>query len=339
MHAAHKFAPRATRCVFLGYLVGQKAYKLYNLTTHNFFTSRDVVFHEHIFPYKSSPPIPAPHASTPNSAAPSPVLPLSIPDAPAADFPISNPASPTPVPQNFSPLVPSNITQSSPPLIPVQPLRRSQRHHSPPPALRDYICNQVTSPKPSLASSSGPSKGTRYPLCNFLSYHLYSPQLCSYTATISQDIEPRSYTEAASIPQWQAAMQSELAALEANNIWSLTSLPPGKTPIGCRWIYKIKRHSDGTIERHKAQFVAKGYTQLEGIDFHDTFSPTAKMITVRCLLALAAAQNWSLHQLDVHNAFLHGDLHEEIYMCSSPGLRRQGENLVCRLHKSLYGLK
>jgi hypothetical protein len=213
VHAAHKFAPRATRCVFLGYPVGQKAYKLYNLSTHKYFTSRDVVFHEHIFPYKSSPPIPAHHASTPDSAAPSPVLPLSIPDAPTANYPVSNPASPTPVPLNFSPSVPSNITQSSPPLIPVQPLRRSQRHHSPPPALRDYICNQVTSPTPSLASSSGSSKGTRYPLCNFLSYHRYSPQLCSYTATISQDIEPSSYTEAASFPQWQAAMQSELAAL------------------------------------------------------------------------------------------------------------------------------
>jgi len=339
VHAAHKFASRATRCVFLGYPVGQKAYKLYNLSTHKFFTSRDVVFHEHIFPYKSSPPIPAHHASTPDSTAPSPVLPLSIPDAPFADFPVSNLASPTPVPSNFSPSVPSNITQSFPPLIPVQPLRRSQRHHSSPPALRDYICNQVTSPKPSLASSSGSPKGTRYPLCNFLSYHRYSPQLCSYTATISQDIEPRSYTEATSFPQWQATMQSELAALEANNTWSLTSLPPSKTPIGCRWIYKIKHHSDGTIKRHKARLVAKGYTQLEGIDFHDIFSPTAKMITVRCLLALAAAQNWSLHQLDVHNAFLHGDLHEEIYMCPPPGLRRQGENLVCRLNKSLYGLK
>nr|TKR74636.1 hypothetical protein D5086_0000293290 [Populus alba] len=170
----------------------------------------DVVFHEHIFPYKSSPPIPAPHALTPDFVAPSPVLPLSIPDAPATDFHVSNPASPPKVPLNFSPSVPSNITQSSPPLIPVQPLRRSQRHHSPPPALRDYICNQVTSPKPSLASSSGSSKGTRYPLCNFLSYHRYSPQLCSYTAIINQDIEPRSYTKAASLPQWQAAMQSEL---------------------------------------------------------------------------------------------------------------------------------
>jgi hypothetical protein len=79
-------------------------------------------------------------------------------------------------------------------------------------------------------------------------------------------------------------MQSELATLKVNQTWSLTSLPPGKTVIGCRWIYKIKHHSDGTIERHKAWLVAKGYTQLEGIDFHDTFSPTTKMITVRCLL-------------------------------------------------------
>ncbi|XP_073265503.1 uncharacterized protein [Populus alba] len=106
VHAAHKFAPRAIRCVFLGYPVSQKAYKLYNLTTHKFFTSHDVVFHEHIFPYKSSPPIPAPHASTPNSATPSPVLPLSIPDAPVADYPIFNPTSPTSVPPNFSPPVP-----------------------------------------------------------------------------------------------------------------------------------------------------------------------------------------------------------------------------------------
>jgi len=334
VHATYKFAPRAARCVFLKYLVGQKAYKLYNLTTHKFLTSHDIVFHEHIFLYQLPSTIPAPLIPSTESTVATPVIPLSISDLPSTDFPVPSLASSTPVPSSS----PSNVPLS-PPILPMQPLRRSQRHHNPPRALRDYVCNQVTSLKPLLPSSSSPTTGTRYPLCNFLSYYRYSPQHRSFVATISQDIEPHSYTEAASLPQWYNAMQSELAALEANQTWSLTSLPPGKTAIGCRWIYKIKRHSDGTIERHKAQLVAKGYTQLEDIDFHDTFSPTAKMITVRCLLALAATQNWSLHQLDVHNAFLHGDLHEEMYMCPPPGLQRQGENLVCRLNKSLYGLK
>ncbi|KAM1059197.1 hypothetical protein ACFX2B_023753 [Malus domestica] len=134
-------------------------------------------------------------------------------------------------------------------------------------------------------------------------------------------------------------MADELEALHANGTWTLTPLPPGKVPIACKWVYKLKHNSDGSIERYKARLVAKGFTQVAGIDYHDTFSPTAKMITVRCFLALAASQSWSLHQLDVNNAFLHGDLHEEIYMSPPPGLRRQGENLVCRLHKSLYGLK
>lgn len=106
-------------------------------------------------------------------------------------------------------------------------------------------------------------------------------------------------------------------------------------PIGWSWVYKIKRHSDGFMKRYKARLVANGYSQLEDIDYHGTSSPTAKMITVRCLLALVTAQNWSFQQLDANNVFLHSDLHEEICMSPPFGLQQQGENFVSHLNKSL----
>lgn len=317
VNIAHKFASRARRCVFIGYPIGQKAYKLYDLDTHQVFTSCDVVFHEDVFPYEST--------SHPSSDL-MPVIPVVVDESPTRE-------------NDLTTLHPTTTDPSSSDVIPsYPPLRRSQQTHVPPSHLQDYVCNQVQALPPS-SSPSCSKKGTHYPLSNFLSYHCFLPQHKSFLPTVSRDIEPISYEEAASQPHWQDAMHAELAALEANNTWTLTSLPSGKQPIGCRWVYKIKRKSDGSLERYKARLVAKGYTQLEGVDYHDTFSPTAKMVTVRCLLTLAAAENWSLHQLDVHNAFLHGDLHEEIYMSLPPGLPRQGENLVCRLNKSLYGLK
>ncbi|XP_042980159.1 uncharacterized mitochondrial protein AtMg00820-like [Carya illinoinensis] len=113
---------------------------------------------------------------------------------------------------------------------------------------------------------------------------------------------------------WQDAMHDELSALEENNTWTITSLPSNKTAIGCKYVYKVKLKLDGSLERHKARLVAKGYTQRDGFDFQETFSPVAKLTTVYVFLALASIHNWSLSQMDVHNAFLHGDLDEEIYM-------------------------
>lgn len=135
-------------------------------------------------------------------------------------------------------------------------------------------------------------------------------------------------------------MNKEIQAVEANQTWLVTLLPPGKVPVGCKWIYKVKYHANGSIERYKAKLVAKGYTQTEGEDFHDTYSPVAKMSTVRTLLAIAAIKNWHLHQLDVNNAFLHGYLPEDVYMTLPLGYNSQGDStLVCKLQKSLYGLK
>lgn len=134
-------------------------------------------------------------------------------------------------------------------------------------------------------------------------------------------------------------MKEEIHALEINKTWTLEALPPGKRPIGCRWVYKIKYKADGSVERYKARLVAKGFTQIEGLDYHDTFAPVAKLVTVRCLLAVASVRNWELHQLDVNNAFLHGDLEEEVYMQLPEGYGNQGDQRVCRLKKSLYGLK
>lgn len=133
-------------------------------------------------------------------------------------------------------------------------------------------------------------------------------------------------------------MIEEMEALHANQTWDLVSLPPGKQVVGCRWVFVIKYHADGTVERLKARLVAKCYTQTYGIDYDETFSPVAKIPSVRVLISLASRFRWTLHQLDVKNAFLHGDLQEEVYMEQPPGFVAQGEK-VCKLRKALYGLK
>lgn len=102
-------------------------------------------------------------------------------------------------------------------------------------------------------------------------------------------------------------MQKEIHALEHNKTWDLVPLSHGKKPIGCKWVYKIKLKADGTVERFKARLVAKGFNQKWGIDFLETFSPVVRMITIRCLLTIADTRGWFLHQLDVNNAFLHGE--------------------------------
>jgi hypothetical protein len=183
------------------------------------------------------------------------------------------------------------------------------------------------------------SPGQAHSISNVLSYDNLSSPYRTFTANMTLSREPLSFSQAVQDPQWREAMQQEIQALHANKTWSLVPLPAHKRPIGCKWVYKIKYHPDGTIDRYKARLVAKGFSQIEGIDYRETFAPVAKLTTVRVLLSLAAMQNWHLHQLDVNNAFLNGDLYEDVYMRLPPGFGRKGETRVCKLHKSLYGLK
>ncbi|KAL5825491.1 hypothetical protein ACOSQ3_021554 [Xanthoceras sorbifolium] len=135
-------------------------------------------------------------------------------------------------------------------------------------------------------------------------------------------------------------METEMDALEKNKTWDLVDLPEGKKIVGCKWVYTVKYKADGTLERYKARLVAKGYTQTQGVDYQETFALVAKMNTVRVLLALAANYGWSLNQCVVKNAFLHGDLEEEIYMQIPPGYGGKIKaGTVCKLKKALYGLK
>lgn len=135
-------------------------------------------------------------------------------------------------------------------------------------------------------------------------------------------------------------MTEELQALTENKTWSVVKIPEGKKAVGSRWVYKVKFNSDGTIERYKARLVARGFTQTYGVDYKETFAPVAKMNTVRVLLSVAVNHAWPLYQMDVKNAFLHGDLEEEVYMKLPPGHPQSNDpDMVCKLHKSIYGLK
>ncbi len=155
--------------------------------------------------------------------------------------------------------------------------------------------------------------------------------------------EPDTYSEAvesADSQKWKEAMKSEYDSLIRNETWKLVSLPKDRKAIGNKWVYKIKRNADGSVERYKARLVCKGFSQKEGIDYTETFSPVARYTSVRTVLAVTNQLGLHIHQMDVKTAFLNGKLEEELYMVQPEGFVEEGkEHLVCKLERSLYGLK
>jgi len=156
------------------------------------------------------------------------------------------------------------------------------------------------------------------------------------TAYVGRD--PASYTEAiksVDAKQWSDACQYEIDALHKNDTWELVDLPPGRKSIKSKWVFKLK--ADG---RYCVRLVAKGFTQIPGIDYDETFSPIARFESLRLLLALAALEDWEIHQMDVKSAFLNGVLDKEIYMEQPQGFITPGtETKVCHLKRAIYGLK
>lgn len=152
--------------------------------------------------------------------------------------------------------------------------------------------------------------------------------------------EPMSYEEACKRKEWVEAMNVEITAIEKNETWELTDLPPNRKPIGLKWVYKVKRDPTGKVIKYKARLVAKGYVQKHGIDFDEVFAPVARLETIRLILALAGSYGWGVHHLDVKSAFLNGNLEEEVYVMQPIGFEKNNQpGKVYRLFKALYGLR
>jgi hypothetical protein len=135
-------------------------------------------------------------------------------------------------------------------------------------------------------------------------------------------------------------MQAECMALMKNKTWHLVPPHKGTNIIDCKWVYKVKRKQDGSLDRYKVRLVAKRFKQRYGIDYEDTFSPVVKATTIRVILSIGVSRGWSMRQLDIQNFFLHGMLKEEVYMKPPPSYEDQVHpNYICKLDKALYGLK
>ncbi|KAF8056151.1 Retrovirus-related Pol polyprotein from transposon TNT 1-94 [Scenedesmus sp. PABB004] len=155
-------------------------------------------------------------------------------------------------------------------------------------------------------------------------------------------IEPTTYAGAMASPQaseWTAAMAEEHSSLLGHGTWDLRLPPRGTKLIPCRWVYKIKYNTDGSVERFKARLVVKGFHQRAGIDYHEVFAPVIKYSSFRALCALAAANDWELYHVDIKTAFLNGDVEEELWMQQPPGFEQGPPGFACKLRRSLYGLK
>ena len=368
LHRLNKWSSKSLKCVFLGYSPTQKGYKLYHLVTRKYIVSKDVVFDEKVFYYMSTR-----HESLRDldylrkldDLVPQVAEFDSDPIDPAQDSDLSPElvGLPSPVTEPDSASIDSSQVQ-----LPERDLPESQGIPSEHPPTQDPCLsgpsspvskspsNSIHSPVPSVNKSPpNPNqgdwsialrKGKRscvkprpHNLAHYLTFHKVSPEYKTFLLHLHESFIPNSPREALQIPQWKKAMDEEMKALLLNYTWEIVPLPKGKRTVDYCWVFTLKC-TQNAGNKPKARLVAKGFTQTYGIDYQETFAPIAKMNTIRILISLVVHFDWPLCQYDIKNAFLHGDLKEEIYMNISLGYRNdQNSGQVCQLKKALYGLK
>jgi len=239
-----KLDPRARKCIFLRYKTGMKGYVVFDVHNKEIFVSRNVNFYEYVFPYTENN-----NCNKENGNQ----------QIDAFDF-------------NFEPVDTNesyHIDQTEENTTDENSLRRSYRHRRSPSYLKDYHC-QLSSHIDTKRLNH--SSKVLHSLSTYLDYGNLTTKNLNYVLAISSNEEPHNYNEAIQKHEWCEAMKKEIKALEENETWIITDLPHGKQPTGCKWMYKIKYNAKGDIERYNARLVAKGYTQLEGIDYLETYN-------------------------------------------------------------------
>lgn len=346
-YGQNKFSPKSTPCVFMGYSLSQSAFLCLDVTTSRIYVSRHVEFHESVFPFRS---LSKQSSSPPNMFSPSETVSASV--VPVFHWPLAVDPCPAPSPAPITPPQPtpasSPLTHQSLPASPtsVSPVTTSSLSSSTASASSENSPeNSVTVSLPDVAPivsppAAAPLAPTTHPMTTRSKNNIFKPNPRYGLTAILKEIEPESHTQAIKDMKWRRAMSDEYDAFAKNDTFELVDRALAKNIVGSKWVYRIKRLPDGSVERYKARLVAKGFHQRPGIDFHDTFSPVIKHATIRLILGTAVARNWPLKQLDVNNAFLQGPLEEEVYMQQPPGLvDKDHPHHVLRLKKAVYGLK
>jgi hypothetical protein len=293
-------------------------------------------------------PTPAPRAApsttpAPRAAPPTPPAPCAAPSTPTICF-----ADPTLVYRRRRHVNTSAPADSGPSMSPVRfadPAVVYHRRELATPAAPDVLADR---PEPPVYHPVAIHRvpGHVHPMVTRRAAGVLQPVdrliLAADTTTTPPDASPvpSSVRTALAGPHWRRAMEEEYAALLANHTWDLMPCPPGTNVVTDKWLFRHKLTSDGSLDRYKARWVLRGFTQRPGVDYDETFSPVVKFATVPIVLFLALSRDWAIHQLDVKNAFLHDTLTETVY-CSQPTgfVDEARPNLVCRLNRSLYGLK